>query len=224
MVEAIVRGECMRPVLITAGATRNPIDSMRHISANASGKTGAAIAAALREKASVFALVSPTARPHFHESVMCEVYGSTDDLCSRMKAWVESHPRGVVVHSAAVGDYEAVDAGLDVKLPSGQHRLTIHLQPTVKILDQLRCWSPHLRIVSFKAASPGTTHQALIDIANKQRIRSESDLVFANVIGDTEGAVAIIDSKTITRFPNRSEGIDRLIRQLTILVSDSDNH
>ena len=39
----------MTKILITAGATRNPIDSMRCITANASGRTGVGIAERLAE-------------------------------------------------------------------------------------------------------------------------------------------------------------------------------
>ena len=214
MVEAIVRGESMTSVLITAGATRNPIDSMRHISANASGTTGANIAAALKAHASITALVSPTAWPKFHPDCRRVTFATTDDLCTRMHSWIESHPNGLVIHSAAVGDYAAVNVDIDSKLPSGQETLTITLQPTIKILDHLRAWAPSLTIVSFKAAPPGTQRQTLIDIARGQRERTDSDIVFANVIGNTDGEVSVVDRVEARTFPNRVEGLNHLHERL----------
>ena len=209
----------MRPVLITAGATRNPIDSMRYISANASGTTGAMIAAALRGHATITALVSPTAWPKFTLECQRETYGSTDDLCSKMRAWVETNPDGLVVHSAAVGDYAVENADPNIKLPSGQDALRITLRPTTKILDHLRAWSPALTIVSFKAAPPGTTQQQLIDIAHGQRLRSGSDIVFANVIGNTDGEVSIVARDGARTFSNRTDGLHHLCAQTLQLCS-----
>ena len=82
----------MKPVLITAGATRNPIDSMRYISAHATGKTGATIASSLMHKTKVFALCSPVAEHNMPASVETAVFESTDDLMGKMKFWVEQHP------------------------------------------------------------------------------------------------------------------------------------
>ena len=210
----------MRSVLITAGATRNPIDSMRYISANATGRTGAMIATELQGNASVTALVSPTAWPKFDSNCQRETYGSTDDLCARMRSWVEANPCGLVVHAAAVGDYAVEDVDPEVKLPSGQETLCITLRPTVKILDCLRTWSPTLTIVSFKAAPPGTTQQHLIDIACQQRARTDSDIVFANVIGNIDGEVTIVDRNEARTFSNRVEGLRHLCAQTVLLCTD----
>ncbi len=182
----------MRAVLITAGATRNPIDAIRYLSASSSGRTGVWLAEQLAGAAAVTLLGSPEAclrAEHLSGRIRSQIFGSTRDLMGKMARWITEHPGGVVVHASAVGDYEvATSAG---KIPSGQASLTLTLQPAPKILAQIRGWSPRVFLVSFKAAPPQTSDADLEQIARNQRLRSGSDLVFANVIGKLSGRVLL---------------------------------
>lgn len=199
----------MRPVLVTAGATRNPVDAIRYLSAHASGRTGVAIAGALAEDGGVVHLLgSPEAALRGAALPSTEVYDSTRDLMARMRRWLEAHPRGVVVHSAAVGDYEAAPTA--AKLASGADELVLRLTPTPKILDQLKGWAPDCRVVSFKAASPETSPDGLVEIAQRQRARTGSDLVFANVIGKLDRSVVLVDDAP-QAFARRADAVAALI-------------
>ena len=202
----------MRPLLITAGATRNPVDAMRFLSAHSSGRTGTTLA---RNAAGpVHLLGSPEARLRAPQ-IPGETFGSTRDLLDRMERWCRQHPGGVVVHAAAVGDYEV--GGAAGKIPSGQADLTITLQPTPKILDRLRSWSDDLRIVSFKAAPPGSSVADLQRIADAQRIRTDSTLVFANTIGRLGSDVVLIDASGATVHPDRSTALADLEARVVAL-------
>ena len=103
-----------RPVLVTCGATRNPLDAIRFISAFSTGRTGGAIAQALADRGHpVHVLGSAEALLRLTDPALTrEEYRSTRDLMARMEAWVRANPGGIVVHSAAVGDYEAARAAL----------------------------------------------------------------------------------------------------------------
>ena len=97
------------PILITAGATRNPIDAVRYISANSSGRTGVYLANAFRNKGChVDLLGSPEACLRMDEGTHCVEYGSTYDLEQKIKNWVIQHPHGAVLHAAAVGDLSLI--------------------------------------------------------------------------------------------------------------------
>mgnify|MGYP002037534785 CR=1 FL=1 len=167
----------MRDILITAGATRNPIDAMRFISANSTGQTGAWLADALGTEHDVTVLGSPEALSRCPDSVRHQTYTSTTDLMDKMRTWVLAHPFGLVIHAAAVGDY-AVDP-VEGKLASGQDSLTLTLRPTPKILDAIRGWSPDVKIISFKAAAPHTSMPELGAIARAQGERTDCMAVFA---------------------------------------------
>ena len=200
----------MKPVLITAGATRNPIDAMRYISAHATGRTGAMIASRLMKCTEVTALCSPLAATHMPPKIHIQEFRSTTDLMSKMTQWVVEHPACVVVHSAAVGDYEVRQPSTQSKIPSGQGTVTIELQPTPKILDCIQDWSSEASVVSFKAAAPTTSQKELETLATKQLLRSNSELVFANTIGNIDRQVMLVRQDGAQRYPTRKEAIEAL--------------
>ncbi|RME24072.1 MAG: hypothetical protein D6798_12110 [Deltaproteobacteria bacterium] len=211
----------MRPVVVTAGATRNPVDAIRYLSAHSSGRTGGLVAAALAaDGADVTMLASPEAwlrlqaeRPADAARVACIEYGSTDDLLQKLRAWVQAHPGGLVVHAAAVGDYAVADRSAG-KLPSGRAELVLRLRPTPKIIDLVRDWDPTVHLVSFKAAPPGTDAPELERIARAQLARTGSRLVFANVIGNLQGLVLLVDRDGTTTHTDRGAALEDLFERL----------
>ncbi len=199
----------MRDILITAGATRNPIDAMRFISANSTGQTGAWLADALSAEHVVTVLGSAAALSRCPSSVRQQEYTSTTDLMDKMRMWVADHPSGLVIHAAAVGDY-AVDP-TQGKIASGQDSLTLTLRPTPKILDAIRGWSADVTIISFKAAAPQTPISELAVIARAQGERTDCVAVFANVIGELESGVLIWTHDGAQTFDRRLDALEALV-------------
>ena len=210
----------MRPVLVTAGATRNPIDAIRYLTAHSSGRTGSRIATELAGMGlDVTLLASGEAwlrlqaeRPKDADRVRVIEYGSTYDLLERMERWIRANPDSVVIHAAAVGDYAASDRAT-TKIPSGQAELLLRLRPTRKILDRIRGWAPDCWLCSFKAAAPLTEELDLEQIAQAQLRRSGSDLVFANVIGDLQSLVLLVDEQGTDRHSDRAAAVHELVRR-----------
>jgi phosphopantothenoylcysteine synthetase/decarboxylase len=203
----------MRPVLITAGATRNPVDSMRFISANSSGRTSAALAAQLPGST---LLGSPEAVLRAPGSATTETYSTTRDLMARMQRWVRGNPGAVVVHAAAVGDYEAaeVEAG---KIASGEDELVIRLKKTPKIADHVLGWDPSCVLVTFKAAPPETEGEQLIAICRTQLRRTGSALVVGNVIGRLGSTTTLVDADGSEAFDDRASALYALGARLRAL-------
>ena len=200
-------------VCITAGATRNPVDAVRVLTANATGRTGVRVGRALADAGhTVLVLGSPEAALRAEAAgLTAEVYGSTQDLMARMERWVRAHPDGALVHSAAVGDYAlAPDDGAPRKIPSGLDRLELVLVPTPKIADHVRGWGLTGTFVTFKAAPPATSDEDLVGIARRQRARTGCDLVFANVLGRLSSGVWLVGEEA-ERFEGRPEAIEGLI-------------
>lgn len=202
----------MRPVLISAGATRNPIDAMRYISAFSTGTTGVGLARALREAGREVHLLGSAEALLRAPEIQGEEFWSTADLMERMERWVRANPGGVVVHAAAVGDYQADTSG--GKLPSGQAELVLRFHPTPKIVDHLKRWDPSLFLVSFKAAPPETGDDALLRIAAGQLSRTSSDLVFANVLGRLSTGVMLVRPDGSSRYDARGPALDALLDAL----------
>lgn len=203
----------MRNVLITAGATRNPIDAMRFISARASGRTGVGLARALGP-AGVTLLGSPEAILRAPGELNTIEFGSTQDLFSKLETWVHSHPNSIVIHSAAVGDYAVSTPAEGRKIPSGQVDLELKLVPTPKILDHIKTWSPAVFLVSFKAAPPGTSTDALITLTSKQATRTKSEIVFGNVLGQVGRGVVLVSSEKAQLFDERSNAVHELLLRI----------
>lgn len=197
----------MRHALITAGATRNPIDAIRYVSAHATGRTGVEVARRLRDRHDVLLLGSGEACLRGPD-LPCEEYTSTRDLMGRMERHARAHPDGVIVHSAAVGDYEA--QAVATKIPSNQPELVIRMTPGPKILDHLRAWAPDCFLVSFKAASPEVGADELEAIARAQLRRTHSDLVFANRLGALQ-EVLLVGATHTERHTERGSAITALI-------------
>ena len=204
-------------ILITAGATRNPIDAMRYISANSSGQTGVWIAEQLHPLAAVHLMGSPEALLRCRIDCERTVYSSTSDLLSKMQAWVTSHPDGVVVHASAVGDYMAAEPTTTEKIESGVAELTLRLVPTPKIVDQIHSWSPSATLISFKAAPPQTGPDALLTIAEAQRSRTNSRCVFANVIGDLNRQLLVLGPDGPTWYDSRPLAMAALVTSILAL-------
>jgi phosphopantothenoylcysteine synthetase/decarboxylase len=187
---------------------------MRFISAFSSGRTGATLAQGLAGFGEVTVLGSPEAigRLDRDNITFIEEYGSTRDLLERMKRWCLAHPTGAVLHAAAVGDYEATPE--QGKMASGRPEWTVTFRPTPKIADQIREWMPDGLLVTFKAAPPETTAQALTDIARRQLLRTQSDWVFANVIGALESGVQIVEARAAESFSDRRHALQMLCERV----------
>ncbi|HKZ35709.1 MAG TPA: bifunctional phosphopantothenoylcysteine decarboxylase/phosphopantothenate--cysteine ligase CoaBC [Patescibacteria group bacterium] len=123
-------------ILITAGATREPIDSLRFITNPSSGKMGVALArAAARRGAEVKLLLAQ------------RDFVTANQLVRLVKRLAAKYD--IMFHTAAVGDFspEPVRKG---KL-SSKKQLTLRLQPTLKILSQIKKFNPKICLVGFKA-------------------------------------------------------------------------
>jgi phosphopantothenoylcysteine synthetase/decarboxylase len=192
---------------------------MRYISANASGRTGAWLAEKMKNMTDVHSLCSPEASLRMPDTVSTEVFSTTHDLMGRMENWIKLHPNGVTIHSAAVGDYAVDGHNADIKISSGQPSVSVHLTPTPKILDEIHQWSSQGHIVSFKAAAPETEMAELEQMARRQGIRSHSAMVFANIIGDTEGSVMLVDEHGFMPFTTRKEGLIVFLERLMALCA-----
>lgn len=146
-------------ILITAGGTREPIDSVRYIGNLSSGRTAASLCDALiRAGHEVLWLGAESAQ---RPSLPCEqrTYVSFTDLQSSLREILSSQSFDAVIHAAAVSDYsvdriergDAVLAAGNAKLSSAGE-ISLHLKLNPKLLDQLRSWSNNkqLRIIGFK--------------------------------------------------------------------------
>jgi len=159
----------MRAVLLVGGAPRIPVDAVRFLSVAATGATAGRLQVLLRERGhpGPDLLLSQDAMP----GLSAVRYGSRDELEKALRAWVEAHPEGVVVMSAAVNDYQLESVASEhgatrqvhdprEKIPSGADALLLRLVPAGKLIDQLRGWGLRGAIVGFKLQERATVQAA----------------------------------------------------------------
>lgn len=138
-------------VLVTAGATREPIDAVRFLSNVSSGATGVAIAEFLSANGhEVTLLHGESSVRTCSAGITCGTFGSTEQLGARLESTLCQGGFDVAVHAAAVADYRPATTHAG-KLSSYADELTLRLVPTPKLLPQLKGWSrTPLRVLGFK--------------------------------------------------------------------------
>ena len=122
-------------VLVTAGGTREPIDSVRYVGNRSSGRMGLALAAAAaRRGADVTLIAANVALPKPGGVRTVEVETAAELLTAAQAAFVQAD---VLLMAAAVADFRPAEA-LDAKIAkSGRHRLALELEPTEDVLAAL---------------------------------------------------------------------------------------
>ena len=160
-------------LLVTAGGTREPIDSVRFIGNRSSGKMGLAVAReALRRGADVtvvsanIGMVEPGTESHSVESAE-ELREAVVDLAAEADA---------LVMAAAVSDFTPASP-VGEKIRRREGTTSLELVPTDDILASVTGRYPDLFVVGFAA-----THGDPLDDARDKLGRKGADLIVGNDI------------------------------------------
>lgn len=166
-------------VLITAGPTHEPIDSVRYLANRSSGKMGVALAEASSARGwTTTLLLGPSAlRPATSSSLTVERFRTTSDLQQLLR---EHWPRhDWLIMAAAVADYRPKHPSTETKLRRTSSDLTLELEPTPDLLAELAATSrPDQRRIGF-ALEPA---DELIQRAEAKLARKHLDAIVANPI------------------------------------------
>jgi phosphopantothenoylcysteine decarboxylase/phosphopantothenate--cysteine ligase len=137
-------------VLVTAGGTREPIDSVRFVGNSSSGRMGVALAQAARSRGAEVTLVAANIAVALPADIAVRRVGTAADLqdaCER-----EFPDCDVLLMAAAVADFRPA-APVEGKIKKGGHsHLTIELEPTNDVLCDLSPQrTPGQTLVAFAA-------------------------------------------------------------------------
>jgi len=179
-------------ILITAGSTMVMIDKVRSISNIFKGKTGTAIAKEFASSGAEVTLI--TSNPDLAgEDMKVIAYKTYDELYKVMEKEITTNSYDVIIHSAAVSDYQVEGAYMtnkkkltkidnSKKISSSFDDLYLRLIPTKKIVDLIRePWGFEGYLIKFKL-QVGISDRELIEIAEKSRITSGADMIIANCL------------------------------------------
>jgi len=129
-------------VLITAGPTHEPLDSVRFLGNRSSGRLGIALAeASARRGWRTTLLLGPTPRtPTTHPSLTVERFQSTEDLQTLLgRSWPE---HDTLLMAAAVADFRPPRPVRDEKISRGSKGISLELEPTPDLLADLSDANP----------------------------------------------------------------------------------
>ena len=159
-------------VVVSAGGTREPIDSVRVIANRSSGKQGYAVAAEAASRGASVTLVSTVSLPvpDGVEIVAVETAAQMQDAIESRAARTD-----VIVMAAAVADFRPVSA-VDHKLKKHDGTPEIVLEPTPDILAGLGASKPAGQVLVGFAAETDD----LVANAQAKLERKHLDLIVAN--------------------------------------------
>lgn len=194
-----------RRVLVTAGATREPIDPVRFITNHSSGKMGCALARAAMLRGAEVTLVAAHMEvepPRFVEVVRVGSAGEMMDAVTQ-----RSGTQDIIIKAAAVSDYTPVST-CGEKIKKSDDTLTLTLRRTGDILKFL---GEHRREGQFICGFSMETENLLEN--SRMKLESKNcDMICANSIAESgtgfgadTNAVTIITREGVVELPKLSK-------------------
>ena len=206
-----------KKIVISAGGTQEPIDPVRVITNNSSGKMGYAIAEAARDRgAEVILITAPTSLSD-PPSITVKNVTTAAEMCSLVLSEVTDSD--ALIMSAAVADYRPKTSA-EQKIKKSNSGLTIDLTKTEDILEKA---TGNFVKVGFSAES-----ENLVSNATEKIGRKSLDLIVANDITDPDSGfgkdtnkVVIIDDQLqaehlaiLTKYDVGNEILTRVLKVL----------
>ena len=168
-------------VLVTAGGTREPIDSVRFIGNSSSGRMGFALAAAARRRGAKVKLVAANVALATPAGVSRHDVGTTAEL---QRACEEHFPHcDVLLMSAAVADFTPAEPANGKIKKTDRERLEIVLEPTTDVLAGLSARRTDGQTLVGFAAEHG---EGALEHARGKLARKGLDAVVVNDISRTD--------------------------------------
>lgn len=196
-----------RRVVVSAGATQEPMDPVRYITNHSTGKMGYAVArACMLRGADVTLLTANTGLPPV-PFVKTVPFTTAADLFEAVKTHAVEHPADALVMAAAVADYRPVTVAGD-KMKKKDGELTLPLERTQDILGWVGEHKPEgLFVCGFSMET-----RDLIENSTAKLRKKKMDLIVANNLkvpgagfGVDTNVVTLIDGQGMQELPLQSK-------------------
>jgi phosphopantothenoylcysteine decarboxylase/phosphopantothenate--cysteine ligase len=190
-------------VLVTAGGTREPIDSVRYVGNRSSGRMGVAVAAEALLRGADVTLVAANVAVPIPDGIQTIRVESAAELEEAARAAFPGCD--VVVMAAAVADFRPASAVDDKIKKTGRDSLALELEPTTDVLSALsELRRPGQTLVGFAAEHGGNAEQH----GRLKLERKRVDAVVVNDISDPgigfesdENEVTIVTASSVKQVP-----------------------
>ncbi len=212
-------------VLVTAGGTREPVDSVRFLGNRSSGRMGLALAAAAaRRGADVTLIAANVALPEPAGVRRIDVETAAELAAAARSEFARAH---LLLMAAAPADFRPVETAAGKLQREGS--LDLHLEPTEDILAGLTAKrTDEQTIVGFAAE-----HGLDVDRAREKLTRKNVDLIVLNDISDPsigfespDNAVTLIGPTNETTLPLAPKDViaEQILERVDQLRSNSNLH
>ena len=208
-------------ILVTAGATLEPLDPVRYMSNRSSGKMGYALAAVARRRGAKVTLVSgPSALKPPRDVALSRVKTAEE---MRQAVLADCRQYDVIIKAAAVLDWRPKETA-EHKIKKGKGVQTIELVENPDILAELGCsrGSSRCLLVGFAAET-----QDLIANAQEKLKKKNLDLIVVNDVSrgdagfeaDTNAVKILYRDGPMEELPlmTKEEVADQLLDRIKIL-------
>ena len=212
-------GVCTPPlqIIITAGATREPLDPVRYLTNRSSGKMGYALAFAAQKAGANVTLISGVT----HTAPPLNCHFIQVETAEQMHTAVFENLENcdIFIGAAAVADYRPIVCG-DEKIKKNADQITLTLQKNPDILADVAALNSPPFTVGFAAETHNLEHYA-----RDKLTRKKLNMIAANWVGRDEGgferdenALEVFwrDGQQSLAMTEKSE----LARQLITLISE----
>lgn len=200
-------------VLITAGATREPVDGVRFISNFSSGKMGIALAEAALERGAEVTLVAANISVAPPKNAKVLSVATTADMYDTVMA--ELADADIIIKAAAPSDYKIKNYS-KTKIKSAT--LTLELEKNVDIAAEVGKHKGNKKLVVFAAETDD-----LIKNANQKLESKNADMIVANDV-TKEGAGFGTDTNIVTIIKRSGETLSLPLmtkRELSDIILDN---
>jgi len=171
-----------KKVIVTAGPTREAIDSVRFVSNKSSGKMGIELAKEASARGADVVLIAGECMVKIPEYINTTHVISTEDFIRAVKEEMSIGNCDFFISAAAISDYKPIKY-IEGKISSDNtEELQINMKLTPKIINVARRKDYRMFIVGFKAET-NVSRSELIDKAYERLKKSEIDMIVANDIG-----------------------------------------
>jgi len=192
-------------VLVTAGGTREPVDSVRFLGNRSSGRMGIALAAAAACRgASVTLIAANVALPEPAGVRRVDVETTAELAAAAAEEFRSCH---LLLMAAAPADFRPAEAATGKLAREGA--LDLHLEPTEDILASLAGAKGESQTVVGFAAEHGGEASAR---AREKLLRKKADMIVLNDVSDpaigfdsSENAVTLVEAESETEVPIASK-------------------
>ncbi|UYL08629.1 bifunctional phosphopantothenoylcysteine decarboxylase/phosphopantothenate--cysteine ligase CoaBC [Bdellovibrio sp. SKB1291214] len=221
-------------VLITAGGTQEPIDTVRTITNLSSGRTGISLAEYMSQMGFDVTLIQAHGTAKAEHVSHRDYFTSFASLDTQLKKYLSENEFTHVIHAAAVSDYSVDSIEVDgkkyrplevKKVSSDSESMNVHLKRNHKIVDRLKDYSKNknVKVVAFKLTSHATDEQKKAAV-EKLFKASHADFVVHNDLTDID---IVNRTHKFTLYNHQSfvscESLDQLTSELIRVMLPKDS-